>query len=271
MSFYSFTTAERVFKNIEASYAGKLLSKDDRAGKSNFTFVKTIWDSYKIPKGMKKSETLIGVLKVKFNNVYACRVCRPLGDFKDYATFNHEEIYNTLIDLFQKVRNTADGGKDSYVDLLYPYAKSLSGRFNYSDKYFDKDSFEEGISLMIYRSSIGIYLESYIHSAMIKWFDDNSDEFIYRIAPSEWESDDVDGIICRRDTDDVVVRISIKTLRAFTNESIFGEWRKPESEGGKGKTIPDIYLGISDEKNIEVKAILVSKSLKGLLVDSREA
>lgn len=271
MSFYSFQTAARIYKDIENSYSGRIISKESFAGKSNFLFVKKIWDSYKMPQGMKKSETLIGVLKEKYSNIYACRACRPLGDFKDYATMNHEEIYNTLINLFQVNQKTADGGIDNYADLLYPYAKFLSARFNYknNDKYFNKKAFEQGLSLMIYRSTIGIYLESYIHTLMIKNFD-RSNEFVYRIAPSEWESDDVDGIICRRDTDDIVVRISIKTLKAFTEDCIFGEWRKPELEGGKGKTLPDIYMGISDEKDIKVETILVDKSLKQLLLDSRK-
>lgn len=275
MAFYNYNEAKIKSDKIEESWGSKEKTEFEIFKiRSNFNLTKKMWDSYGIPEDMKKEETLVGVLQRRFSNIPACVKCRPLGNFHEFAGMSHEEIYNKLVEEFTKQRMDARGNLESYVSLLYPYMKDLSGRYNNwngkdYDKYFHRLQFEQGLSIMLYRSSIGIWLEAIVNEYLTDKFE-NHREFFYKVAPSSMESDDIDGIIYRRDTEEVAVRISIKTMGAFTNNSIFGTWRKEESKGGKGKTLPDIYIGIEDENDIKIKVIKVdNKSLKDLLLSSR--
>lgn len=282
--FYDFENAERISKNIEDSWDKKLKWKDmdheTRTVRNDIGFVKNVWDTYKMPDGMKKEETLVGVLQRDFSNIRACKVCRPLGDFKDFDNATRREVYESLIEQFTKTRIDARGNKLSYLEALYPYAKDLADKYGWGSygEWFSKSNkmFIQGLSIMFYRSAIGIYLESYINHKLENKFN-NSKEFVYKVAPSEMESKDVDGIIYRRDNGAVVVNVSIKTLGAFTNESIFNNWRKPVDKGGKGKTLPDIYIGITNEEygdgiktDMRITTINVDMTLKELLFASRQ-
>lgn len=260
MTLYNFNEAAVIYEGIQESWKDRSvkISTEVFKARSNYLFVLDIWDSYNMPAGMTKPETLVGVLKTRFSNVEACRVCRPLGDFKDFNNASHEEIYNLMVQSFKENRIDARGNFESYVSLLYPYAKKLSGKYNNyttktgelkdNDKYFNQNAFEIGLSMMLYRSAIGIHLESYVSNYLEKLINNNGHSFEYRVAPSSMESDDIDGFICDSETGEELVLISIKTLNALTERSIFGTWRAPESKGGKGKTKPQIYIGVSDDE-----------------------
>ena len=283
--FYTFEQAEHISTEIEKSWKEKLkwndMDHEVRTVRSDFLFVKDVWDTYKMPEGMVKEETLVGILQRVFSNIRACKVCRPLGDFKDFDNASHREVYEALIEQFTQEKIDARGNKVSFLETLYPYAKDLADKYGYGKygEYFSKSNvkFIKGLSIMFYRSAIGIYLESYVNHKLENKFN-NSKEFVYKVAPSEMESKDVDGIIYRRDNGVVVANVSIKTLKALTNNSIFNNWRKPVDEGGKGKTLPDIYIGITNDEygdgtktDMKIKTIEVDNmSMVDLLKASRK-
>lgn len=271
MAMSSFEDSEFYFTAIEGSWDSKdRVSFDVYRARSEFTFVKSVWDTYKMPEGMVKEETLIGVLKDRFSNIEACRVCRPLGDFKDFYKASHEDVYAALCAQFMLPRTPQGGGWSvSYVDVLYTHVKELSTRYNkYGDKHFDRLAFERGLSIMLWRSAIGIWLESIVNDMLLEKFAGH-EVFGYRSAPSEMESDDVDGYVYfLGEPDEVIVPISIKCLNALTEQSV-ANWRKDVRKGGKGKTTPKIYIGIKDKEVRKLEAIRVGgKNLKTLLAEA---
>lgn len=272
MAMLPFEDSEYYFNTIEAAWETKeKLPFDVYRARTDFYFVKNVWDSYKMPEGMKLEETLIGVLKERFSNIEACRVCRPLGDFKDFYKASHQDVYEALCASFMLPRTPQGGGWSvSYIDVLYSHVKDLSARYNkYGDKHFDRVSFERGLSIMLWRSAIGIFLESVVND-MLAARGELNENFGWSAAPADWESLDVDGYFYRKFDGEPVVKASIKTLNALTERSI-ANWRKPVKQGGKGKTVPDIYIGIKDKDNLKLDVILVNgKSLKVLLAEALE-
>jgi hypothetical protein len=194
-----------------------------------------------------------------------------LGDFKDFYKASHEDVYAALCDSFTEKRSQVSGGFEvSYLDVLYSHVKGLSERFNkYGDKHFDRIAFERGLSIMLWRSAIGIYLESVVND-MLAARGELNEHFGWRAAPADWESLDVDGYFYRKFDEEPVVKASIKTLNALTEKSV-AMWRKPVKQGGKGKTTPDIYIGIKDKDNLKLDVITVGgKTLKMLLAEALE-
>ena len=270
---FSFASAAYYYNELELK-GWNGLDERQKAAHRDFKFIKMIWGSYGKPAKMAHSETLIAVLQKEYSNIKACVVCRPLGDFKDYFGLTHKEIYDRMVERFNEEVEDKDGVKMSYIDKLLPHVTELARTYNANPfgNGFHRDNFEVGLALMLYRSSTGIYLESKVTDHLTAWFKNNK-YFIYRAAPSELESEDIDGVIYFREDDTPALEISIKCLHALTEKSV-NQWRAPVSEGGKGKTRPKIYIGVreyddTNESELVFESIRVDdKSMVELLKES---
>lgn len=252
----SFSKAKSVGDRIDEAWVTReKLSVGDFIARSNLYFVKTIWDNYKMPDGMVESDTLINLLKVSFPDVESARVCRPLGDFKDFYDMSCEEIYDAWVDSFTQLRVVSDGGMRSFINVMFDSAVELSARLQgvgskyNSHKYFSRESFELGLSIMLYKCSLGVMLEAKTVRYFEKVYESNPLVF-FSAAPTSMERDDVDAVLYSRDSEEVLVKISIKCLGALSDKSL-SKWRAPKSKGGKGKSIPEVYMGYHSEFDVK--------------------
>lgn len=245
-----------------------------RLRKSHQSFRK-MWDGQKKAKRdpgkgeMPFSETLINEIRRAFPKEKGTQKGRPMGDFKDIMESDHEAIYNYLINEFIKPRKNANGETESYFEAMKYQCKWLWDEFFKDDHRWlnwDEKAYVQGMSLMMYSSSIGIYQENKVHHALGEWLERNPKAaklFSYERADAdEWESKDVDGLFVSKETGKPIVKVSIKCNRALDREWI---WRVYRSDTGKKKTVPDIYIGYHTPEDEKLDQIGVEANLKELL------
>ena len=208
------------------------------ANKAYFS-VKNIWDDFAAPKGMGEKDSLIYELARLFPDVKPARIKRPLGEFKDLLHLSHEEIYLELCNRMMEDRNAADGRIMSYPEALWPYAQNLMRAHTERSEWLSEGGFYRGLSLMLYRSAMGIFLEAETSRLLTAKLEGSklSKRFRYEEAPSNMENQDVDGLVIDLETEKPIALISVKTLGALTEKTV-KRYRE-----GKGKTKPDLYYG----------------------------
>lgn len=232
--------------------------------------VKNIWDNYSNPKGMGKTASLIYEIERIFPDLEAAHRKRPLGEFKDLLDMPYDEIYEVLATRMTDWHTTKDGETKSFVEAIWPHARELIAKHMEDYQQLSRVEFFRGISLMLYGSMDGIWLEGETSRLLARSFEESKlgKRFRYEEAPYTMEKEDVDGVVIDKQTEEIVCCISIKSKKALSQHTV-DTYRKPRSEGGKGKTRPDIYCGFesiyagsqADLKWIEVDG----RSLKTIL------
>lgn len=238
--------------------------------------VKKIWDNYSNPAGMGPTESIIYKLSLVFPDVKATQVKRPLGDFKDLLTLSYEEIYDALCDRLDARHRNKDGKWQSFMEVSYDHADYLIREYMAKSKLLSRSQFYDAMSMMLYKSAEGIFLEGEVSRLLAKQIEASalSKRFRYEEAPASMEGQDVDGVIIDKKTEKIAVYISIKTDGALT-EKTMRHYRKPKDQGGKGKTKPDIYIGFTGKADWIADRLTYlkphGKGLKQLLRDYLEA
>lgn len=260
----SFIEAQESFLNIENYWIDRevnRLSREDYKRMQYFIFVKSVWDSYRAP--VSDADTCVGVLQSVFSNLKKCRVCRPLGDFKDLNKMNHEDIYDLWVDNMNKLEEDSEGNMVSFFDVLIPHVQKLAFSLGKSNIKYEEYIFE-GFAIMFYRASIGISLESRVIKELKNVYKNDKRVYVEAATP-EMESDDIDAVVKRKSDDEVILNISIKCLGALTASSI-ATWR---DVNGKNKTAPEVYIGFEKEDSIKFTTFWTEGMSKSV-VESRK-
>jgi hypothetical protein len=236
--------------------------------------IKKMWDAYKAPRGVNDDNTLLAHIRRSFPKDPEARSARPMGDFKDMMDqgMSHEDMYNALRLKLTIPRINRKGQRSNYLNELWPHANKLFLDYFDEDYYgknleyeWDRDLFVKAMCIMMYSSTIGLVMEERAHGELAAWLASTkaSRLFTYEPASSQLESKDVDGVFLFKDSDEVAVNVSIKSVGAFTRSFIDKQYRN------KGKTTPDIYAGYPSQTTEEIEFILVEgKDLKTLLQEA---
>lgn len=230
--------------------------------------VKAIWDNYANPEGMNGRESLIYELERVFPKDEAACKHRPLGEFKELLDLEHEAIYEELINRFMKLRENRDGEMQSFMSACWLHAEDLYEEYMKKKDHLTEREFYKGMSLLLFQSTLGIYLEGEADRQLEVLINDSKlgRRFRYEEASWELEREDVDAIIVDRKTNQVVVNISIKCLGALSQKTVDTYRLK------KKKTKPAIYLGFASLQAAEDRMLSSIKvDGKGLRTLLKEA
>ena len=238
--------------------------------------IKKMWDGKDRPNGMEMKHTLLSYLAVMFPD--DANNGRPMGDFKDLMDrgLTHEDAFNDLKLKLVKPRRNKNGKRISFLDQLWRRADNLYWDYFQTEKYgkwitedWSRQLYTDAMVLMMFSSTVGIFLEDRAHRDLSQWlkrYPKAHEIFKYEPAPSSMEKLDVDGIFRHRKTGEIVVKVSIKSVGAFTEEFISKGYR---NNTDKAKTAPDIYAGYKEMDDLDIQFILVDdKDLKTLLKES---
>lgn len=232
---------------FEEASAVRLSEKNFPTGKmASLTIAaKSVWDNFANPQGMGSTDSIIYELERIFPDVEAAHRKRPLGEFKELLNLSHEEIYDELVARMQEPHEVKDGRTVSFIEVIWPYADSLYRKHLPSSEWLSQTQFFMGFSMMLFLSSIGIFLEGEVSRYLTEQIEASKlgKRFRYDEAPYTMEKEDVDGVIIDRDTEEIVCCISIKTMNALTQKTV------DRYRGPKRKTRPDIYAGYRSLKD----------------------
>lgn len=237
--------------------------------------IKKMWDGKKRPRTMKEDETLLSILFRNFKRLDGEEQGRPMGNFRDLMDegLTHEEAFNDLMARLFRYRWNKRDRYTNFIGELWTHADKLFQEHFRDDPHgkwitikWDRQLFTDAMMIMMYSSTVGIVLEARAHKDLEAWLAARpkaSQLFSYEPAANELESQDVDGVFRRKSDGEIVVKVSIKTVGAFTDHWIKTGYRENED---KAKAVPDIYAGYSSTKSEEIEFILVDdRSLKDLL------
>lgn len=223
--------------------------------------VRRTWDNYS--GDMKGDHGVLRQLAVNFPDYRPARIMRPLGDFKDLDVdkIDRRGIYQQFLATLRETRWSKTLGKDTSmldvaIDTILEESKAIGAPLNRIEAH-------KGLSLMLYRSTMGIVKEVETYRALKRKFAHLEDRgMTITLASAEDESRDIDAMLVGDDGAEIV-KISIKNGKALTHSCINAFRRR-------GKTEPHVYVGMEDGKlrmlypTAEGKAVLNRRMKKWL-------
>lgn len=232
--FKTFEESAELFKIIDKKHWER--TPEEKKIADAYYFYLKAWDNFGANLG--KGKDIIFKLSEKFPNDWHCSRKFPMGNFKALAGSTHEEIYNKWVARYHEPMLDYKGRKDSIIRFagLYVIKK-------YEEAYGQTLTREEvklAMALNLYQSSKGLVLEDYANEMLTEQYS-NHPRLEYKPATSELENIDVDGILCWRESGEIVRYYSIKCLKALKDENILK--KRYGMRDGLEKLTPTHYAG----------------------------
>lgn len=223
-------------------------SAEERKIGNIYYFYLKCWDNYGANLG--KGQDIIFKLSQLFPADQRCRTKFPMGNFKALAGSTHEEIYNKWVARYHEPMIDFKGRNSSIIRFAVAYTIK-----KYEELYgqiITPEEVRKAISLNLYRSAKGLVLEDIVNEMLTEQYA-NHPRLEYKPATAELEHLDVDGILCWRESGEIIRYYSIKCLKALKDENILK--KRYGMREGLSKLTPTHYAGLEtiDSKTIITK------------------